>query len=132
MYANGIGIEKDPAKAAQWFETAAANGSLAANTEAGILYSRGSGMKKDGAKAEKYLSKAANAGIPNAQMTLGVLLTQGDLIQKNYVEAYKWFNLAAASGMTNAISNREYVKQHMTKEEISKGQALAAEFKPKQ
>src|SRR2546425_133413 len=71
MYANGKGVPKDAAKAAEWLQKWATQGDALAQFNLGIMYADGEGVPKDIAKAAGWLQKAATQGHATAQAVLG-------------------------------------------------------------
>ena len=63
MHYNGDGMTKDDAKAAEWYQKAAAQGSAMAQYNLGMMYQKGEGVTKDAAKAEEWLQKATAQGL---------------------------------------------------------------------
>jgi TPR repeat protein len=51
----------------------------------------------------------------------------GDGVPEDDATAVMWLNLAAALGNENAKNNKEIVTKKMTREDISKAQALSRE-----
>jgi uncharacterized protein len=70
MYANGLGLPLDYAKARQWCEKAAAQGNAMAQLILGALYEEGRGVPKDLVQAYLWLSMAAAQGNKNAAQAL--------------------------------------------------------------
>lgn len=58
-YQKGNGVAKDPAKAVEWYQKAAAQGYVRAQVNLGVCYEDGEGVPKDLAKAVKWYQKAA-------------------------------------------------------------------------
>src|SRR3989344_4647978 len=74
MYFAGIdGLPEDAAKAAEWFQKAAAQGNAFAQNMLGRMYYRGEGVSKNIAKAVDWYQKAAAQGYASAQLILGVM-----------------------------------------------------------
>lgn len=84
--------------------------------------------------AKKHLEKA-HWGDANAQYTLGILYGDGLGVSQDYIKAYMWTSLAIAQ-MTGekqdlAISVRNVIAKHMTKEQIATAQRLAHKWSPR-
>ena len=62
----GQGVPQDYAKAREWYEKAAANGSTDAMFSLGVLYANGQGVAQDYAKAREWYEKAVAKGDTNA------------------------------------------------------------------
>lgn len=76
-YYNGDGITKDHAKAAEWYQKAAEQGSDFAQYSLGAMYDKGEGVPKDAAKAVEWWQKAAAQGNDAAQESLKQLPANG-------------------------------------------------------
>jgi hypothetical protein len=59
MHFNGIGVPKEPAKAAKWFAMAAKQGDAAAQMSLGVRYGTGQGVEQDYSQAYIWLTLAA-------------------------------------------------------------------------
>jgi TolA protein len=59
MHFNGIGVPKEPAKAAKWFAMAAEQGDAAAQMSLGVMYGTGQGVQQDYSQAYIWLTLAA-------------------------------------------------------------------------
>ncbi len=102
MYANGQGVEKNPATAVAYYEKAAQQGYSVAQYNLGIAYAMGQGVVKDHAKAAEYWQNAAEQGFTQAQYNLGSLYYYGLGVKEDWIEARKWYELAAANGSEEA------------------------------
>jgi TPR repeat protein len=91
------------------------------------MYANGEGVPEDDATAVMWYTKAAEQGHAIAQFNLGVMYANGDGVPEDNISAYMWLNLAAALGNENAKNNKEIVTKKMTREDISKAQALSRE-----
>ncbi len=100
MYLNGEGVEANPAEAARYFESSAAQGDIEAAIALGTLYRQGLGVEQDYAKALDWLYKAAQAGHPLAQFDLAEIFFhgEGEVLQERS-HAFDWYRLAAKSGV---------------------------------
>jgi TPR repeat protein len=52
-------------------------------------------------------------------------------LTRDYALAHMWFSLAAAQGFSDATDARDELTSKMTAAELTRAQALAAEWKPK-
>jgi TPR repeat protein len=102
MYASGLGVEADQAKAAELYKQAADAGVAEAQASIGDKLYHGDGVKKDANAAFGYLSKAAKAGVPRAQFSLGVLFLKGEGVKKDSMMAGVWIQNAAQGGIADA------------------------------
>lgn len=70
MYANGIGVRQDHAKALECYEKSANQGYADSQLFLGMLYALGAGVPKDYIKTRQWYEKAANQGNTEAQCFL--------------------------------------------------------------
>lgn len=74
IYAQGLGVKQDYAKARYWVEKAAVAGNADAQNDLAVFYERGlGGLKADSAKAKYWLEKSAAQGHDVARMLLPYL-----------------------------------------------------------
>ena len=66
FYMTGIGVQKNPAEAVQWWSKAASHGYAEAQAFLGSAYMQGSGVGKDAATGAAWLRKAADQGLKEA------------------------------------------------------------------
>ena len=59
LYSKGLGIEKDPKQAAEWYRKAAEQGFAESQVHLGFAYQEGSGVEKNDALAMEWYRKAA-------------------------------------------------------------------------
>ncbi len=62
MYANGQSVEKDYAKARQWFEKAAMQGLADAQMNLGVMYENGKGVRQNRATAREWYGRVCDNG----------------------------------------------------------------------
>jgi TPR repeat protein len=62
MYDEGAGIERDLARAAEWYRKAAEQGFVDAQINLGMMYYHGQGFARDDAEAAKWFGRAASQG----------------------------------------------------------------------
>jgi uncharacterized protein len=72
---------------------------------------------------------AADQGDLDAQNNLGGVYAEGLGVEPNLVRAYMWFELAAARGHEMAKSNRSFIAERMSAEQIDEAEVLAAEWR---
>jgi len=99
LYAEGLGVSRDPAEAARWFRPAAEHGDAYAAIGLGKAYEQGSGVRKDLDEAKKWYREAAEQGLAAGQFYLGRLLLETN---RDLKQAVKWFRPAAAQGLPPA------------------------------
>ena len=90
----------------------------------------GKGVPEDDAKAVYWYRKACRAGKCEgaAQRSLGLNYALGEGAPEDEVKAYAWTSVAAAQGNDLAQKFKGMVEEEMTREEIAKGQELAAKY----
>lgn len=80
IYEEGIGVEKNYKRAANWYKKAAGRGSVEAQRALGICYAEGKGVEQDDKKAHEFLKEAASLGGTNdmgARLYLAKLFEEG-------------------------------------------------------
>lgn len=101
LYSIGLGVTRDPAKASEWYERAAARGNTDAKRALGFAYWIGSGVSKDLAKAKSNLEEAVAADNASAKILLALLyLGGGD--KADEPKAIELFKSAVAQGSPSA------------------------------
>lgn len=100
-YLDGIGTDKDEAKALDLFERAASQGVSEALADLGLIYINGLGVEKDIAKAVQYLEQASNKNIARATDYLGWTYMN----KKDYSRAYDLYKRAADAGYSGALNH---------------------------
>jgi TPR repeat protein len=96
---NGVGVTKDPARAAVLFHGAADAGDLYAMFNLATLYRTGNGVELDEAASLRFLEEAARGGLPAAMAVLADRLSEADRDE----EALAWYVKAAESGLVQAM-----------------------------
>jgi TPR repeat protein len=129
IYTQGKGVPQDYAEAVKWWRKAAEQGNAPAQYNLGVMYLHGQGVRQDYAQAVKWYRKAAEQGYAGAQNNLGYMYGLGLGVRQDYVTALMWVNLAAAQGQELAIGIRDIAAKHLTPQQISKAQTLAAACK---
>lgn len=124
MYAEGIGVDKDMTKAAEWTEKSAKQGEIAAMRALGGLYLRGEGVLQDYEQGHQWLEKAAYSNDAVAQRELGQTYEKGEGVEQSKVWAYVWYNYAAKNGDQQAEKLRDSVARSMSEAEVSQAQEL--------
>ncbi len=97
IYQEGIGVQKNAARAAFWFDQAIKAGdTVYAPSNLGDIYRKGGpGLEKSLSKAFESYSRGTD---PYAHYRIGQAWEQGWSENIDYVEAYKWYTYAAAEG----------------------------------
>jgi S1-C subfamily serine protease len=93
------GTPKDQGDAPNWFQKAAMQGHIKAQSYLGALLSNSPSLY---ANAFQWTLKAAEANDPDAQWNLGCSYILGRGVPKNDAEALKWFTKAAQHGNVRA------------------------------
>ena len=87
IYANGLGLQKDPEKGLEWFRKAADQGYANAQNNLGTMYDRGDGVEQNYAEAIKWYRLAADQGYANAQSTKVVSARCGSRLRSGSVQS---------------------------------------------
>ncbi len=98
MYCNGLGVVQSYAEAAKWWQSAAAQGDVHAQSSLGHLYYNGLGVVQSYAEAARLFWLAAEQGHAVAQNKLGLMYIFDRGVSQDDVLAYMWFHNAAAQG----------------------------------
>src|SRR3954451_24825849 len=120
-YRLGRGVQLDLAAAKIWFERAARNGHLDAETTLGLL----TFQNGDRAQGLKWLKAAADQGEPRALLVYGTALFNGDGVPQDRVLAYALVSRAAAQGLEPAQETLAQLNQLIPVAERQKAVALA-------
>jgi uncharacterized protein len=132
-YAEGKGVARNYALAADWYRKAAEKNDTAAEMRLAALYRDGAkGFQRDMAQGALWYRKAAEQGDVTAQATMGTLYAMGQGVPQSYVEAYYWLDLAAAvKGPKQAqyAANRQMMGAHITADELADVQDREAKWK---
>jgi Putative peptidoglycan binding domain/Sel1 repeat len=135
MYTNGQGVPQNDAEAAKWYQRAAEQGLVTAQTMLGVMYHKGQGIPQNDAQAARWYRRAAEQGHADAQYNLGLMYRQGRGVPQNDAEAYFWFNLAAAGDSSamreTAVHNRDLAAARLTSTQRVKVQSRASRWEPK-
>jgi uncharacterized protein len=101
MHNNGIGTEKDPRQALEWFQKSTASNDPLGAYKLGCYYAGQfpGVLKYDADEALKYKLIAAKAGYSLAQHDVAILYDK----QGNSAEALKWWKMAGEQGLSNAL-----------------------------
>jgi len=109
MYHDGKGVEKDEAKATDWFQRAADLGLAPAQFNLGNAYRFGRGVEQSDERAVYWWRKAAIQNFAAAQFNLGTAYLYGRGVAPDREEGLKWYRRAAANGHPVA-------QEHLAKE----------------
>jgi TPR repeat protein len=86
-YATGQGVSLDYAKAAYWWQKAAAKGYSKAQFDLSVLYHNGWGVTQDDSKAAYWCQKAADQGDADAEVGVGNLYYNGQGVPPTATQA---------------------------------------------
>jgi TPR repeat protein len=129
MYWMGEGVLKDSDQAIKWFKLSAAQGNAEAQFYLGSFYLL---PHRDIAEGVKWLRLSAEQGNQDAQWLLGKAYLEGDKeLPRNPVLAYMWLRLAAKDNLEFYENALRAAERQMTPDQIAKGRALAAAWKPR-
>ncbi len=106
-FTDGIGVEKDLVKAAEWYKKSADLGFVPAQYIIGNFNEKGVGLPTDPTKAAEWYEKAASSGHVVAMHNLAVLNASPNVLaaEPNMENAYKWFARAAEYGVRDSQVN---------------------------
>ena len=101
MYNNGIGTQRDPKQAFEWFQKSTASNDPLGAYKLGCYYDgQGAGIvAANSNEALKYKLIAAKAGYALAQHDVAILYDR----QGNFEEAVKWWKMAGDQGYPDAL-----------------------------
>ena len=102
QYADGLGVPRDYARAAEYLRKAAGQEYAPAETGLASCYAHGQGVKQDYTEAVRWYRKAAVQGDPLAQYCLGYAYAQGKGVTSDVKEALDWWQKSAAHGQVYA------------------------------
>lgn len=102
MYAQGVGVPAEPARALALYGEAAVAGDLSALNNLGELYETGRGVPAEPARAVQYYREAAEAGFAPGQFNLGRMLATGTGVARDSDQARTWLRAALKGGVEPA------------------------------
>ena len=120
-YRLGRGVPLNLAAAQSWFQRAATQGHVDAQTTLGLLLFQ-NGNRIGGLR---WLKTASEKGEPRAMLVYGTALYNGDGIPQDPVLGYAYISRAAAQGLPAAKDTLAQLDQIMPLEDRKKGVALA-------
>lgn len=131
LYAEGVGVEADPRRAAELFLSASIKGFGRAQYNLGKIYRDGVGMKADSGLSLFWFAEAAERGHPRAQDRMAHRRFAGEGVPQDNIEALKWAILAAAQGIDSAQKLRFELTTSMNERQIAEAERRAAAFAPR-
>jgi cell division septation protein DedD len=120
-YRLGRGVATNVAAAKTWFERAATQGHVDAETTLGLLLFQNS----EQAEGLKWLKKAADQGEPRALLVYGTALVNGDSVTQDPVLGYAYVSRAAAQGLAPAKQTLDQLDQMLPVADRRRGVAIA-------
>lgn len=102
IHAEGLGVPKNEALAAQWYKRAAELNDVDGMFAYGVILAEGRGVKKDRAGAAVMFERAALTGHAAANYNLGLLFLKGDGKPENPYRAAQHIRYAAEQGIAAA------------------------------
>ncbi len=95
----GLGVARNPKKAAEWYEKAAARSHVEALYALGTLYEKGEGVRRDDGRAADWYRLAAGIGRhAGAEFALAQFYYYGRGVPAEAGEALSWYRKAADDG----------------------------------
>ncbi len=133
IYEQGLGVPKDIAIAARWYEKAGKGGNDSAQYNLGILYQFGRGVPKDPVVAARWLRMAGEQGHGRAQNNLSTFYFTGVGVERDLPEAWKWLMLSAdrlkGQGRRIVLENRVIIEREMTPAQIAEARRRVGEWR---
>lgn len=120
-YRLGRGVPTNLSAAKTWFERAATQGHVDAQTTLGLL------LFQNGDQAEGlgWLKKAAEQGEPRALLVYGTALVNGDTVTQDRVLGYAYVSRAAAQGLEPAKNTLDQLDQILPLADRKRGVEIA-------
>lgn len=126
-YRWGRGVQLNLATAKTWYERAANQGQVDAQTTLGLLLFQNGGQ----ADGLKWLKKAAEQDEPRAQLVYGTALVNGDGVSQDPALGYAFVSRAAQQGLQAAQETLEQLDQVVPIADRKRGIALARDISKK-
>lgn len=123
-YRLGRGVATNLAAAKTWFERAADQGHLDAETTLGLLLFQ----NNEQADGLKWLKKAAERGEPRALLVYGTALVNGDGVTQDPVLGYAYVSRAAAQGLAPAKETLDQLDQILPIADRKRGVQIASQM----
>lgn len=123
-YRLGRGVPTNLAAAKTWFERAAGQGHVDAQTTLGLLLFQNG----DQPEALNWLRKAADQGEPRALLVYGTALVNGDSVTQDPVRGYAFVSRAAAQGLEPAKETLKQLDQVIPLADRKRGVEMARQL----
>jgi hypothetical protein len=94
----------------------------------GHLYELGIGVSQDFPKAAKWFGEGASRGYGAAALRLGEMYLKGEGLNQDKLSAYEFIYMASNDGLLEAKQKKEGLEKDLTRKEIEKAKAKAAEW----
>ena len=120
-YRLGRGVPTNLAAAKTWFERAADQGHIDAETTLGLLLFQ----SNDQAEGLKWLKKAADQGEPRALLVYGTALVNGDGVTQDPVLGYAYVSRSAEQGLEPAKQTLDQLDQLLSAADRKRGLEIA-------
>lgn len=117
-YDNGFQVEKDPAKAVEWYKKAAAQSHAEAQYQLGRHYLSGEGIAKDEKEAFVWVQRSAFKDYPQGLLLTGQMLCEGRGVEANCARGIDLIRKAAEAGLPEAQT--EWARRLETGEGVAK------------
>ncbi|MCG8511834.1 MAG: sel1 repeat family protein, partial [Rhodospirillales bacterium] len=102
-FRRGLGVERSPARAMEWYRKAADQSHIGAQLAIGRMFEAGNGVRQDYSRAAQWYELAANIGrSAAAEFALAELFYNGRGVPNDPSEAIKWYGRAASRGHAGA------------------------------
>ncbi|ADW16861.1 Sel1 domain protein repeat-containing protein [Desulfobulbus propionicus DSM 2032] len=105
LYYRGQGVDKDYAKAFEWFSKAAQQGHVEAMFGMGSCFYQGHGAGRDPVQALKWFSLAGEKGHGDSARNAGVMWDKGQGAARDEQQARTWYRKGALLGNVEAMVN---------------------------
>jgi len=102
IFAEGLGVQPDYAKALQWYRKSADQGNREGQFGLGARNWLGQGVPADPQQAREWFALAAAQGHANAQYNLGAIYETGKGVPPDQDTATRYYQMAAEQGVANA------------------------------
>ncbi len=127
MYEIGVGVARNEAKCAYWWQRASDNGHVNATKALGSMYFSGRGVPHDYEKAMALYLKAAELGHPHAIKYVALGYKRGLGLPQDDAKALEWADRAAA--LEGADSSVVFLESYEAEEtEVHTDEEIFAEF----
>jgi uncharacterized protein len=102
IYSRGLGVRRDLAKAARWYEAAAEQGVTEARFQLAMMLYNGNGVDRDRDRAYALMEQAADAGHLLARFNYAQMVMEREPGLWGSEKAVSYFELAAEAGLAAA------------------------------